>query len=101
MLNGNGNRSLTVKGYTSGKHLKESNTKGIDITLLIRITASCLLGRCIMHRSHYIGSNGIAAYSLGNTKIGNLNLTVLGNHNILRLNISVNNMIVVSALYTH
>ena len=54
-----------------------------------------------MHRTHNIGGNGITAYSLGNTEVGNLNLTVLANHNILRLDIPVNDMVVVSRFNTH
>ena len=49
MLNGNGNGRLSVEGHASCEHLKESDTETVYIALLVRVTASGLLGRSIMH----------------------------------------------------
>ena len=54
-----------------------------------------------MHTSHDIGCDRIAGRCLGNTKVHDLDLSVSGNHNILWLDIAVDNMIVVSCLNTH
>ena len=101
MLDGNGNRCLAVKRHPSGQHFKHSDTKGIDIALFIGISASCLLRRGVVNRSHHIGSNRVAGGCLGNSEIRYLYLTFLGNNNILRLDIAVNNVIIVGSFYPH
>ena len=54
-----------------------------------------------MHASHDIGCYGIAAYGLGYAETRDLNLAVLGYHDILRLDIPVYYMIIMGRLYTH
>ena len=51
------------------------------------------------------GTDGILGVSIGrnrlrNTKVGNLYLTFSGNHNILRFNISVDNVVVMRSFQT-
>ena len=53
-----------------------------------------------MHRTHGIGCDRIGSGRLGNTKVRHLDLSLFGNDNILRLNIPVNDMIVVSCFHT-
>ncbi len=54
-----------------------------------------------MDASHNIGGNSIAGCRLGNAEIRYLYLAILGNNNILRLNISVYNMVVVGGFNPH
>ena len=54
-----------------------------------------------MYTSHDIGCDRIAGRCLGNTKIHDLYLAISGDHNILRLDIAVDNMIVVGSFNTH
>ena len=54
-----------------------------------------------MHASHDIGRDRIAGGGLRNTKIRHLYLAFLGNNDILRLDIPVDNVIVMCRLYSH
>ena len=54
-----------------------------------------------MNGSHNIGGNGIAGSGLGDTEVRNLNLTCKGNDYILRLDVSVNDVLFMSSLDTH
>ena len=54
-----------------------------------------------MDGSHHIGSDGVAGGRLGNAEVGDFHLSVLGDHNILGLDIPVDDMIVVGCLDPH
>ena len=54
-----------------------------------------------MNRAHHIGSNGVAGSSLGDPEVCDLHLTFLGNNDILRFDISVNDVIVMGSLNPH
>ena len=101
MLDGNGNRSLPVERNSSRQHLEHGDTQRIDITLFIAVTPSGLLGRSIVYTSHDIRSDGITGSCLGNTEVRHLDFAVLGDNNILRLDIPMDNMIIMCSLNTH
>ena len=54
-----------------------------------------------MNGSHHIRGNGIAGCCLGNAKIRHLHLSFFGNNDILGLDITVDNVIVVCSLNSH
>ena len=101
MLDGNRHSRLAVKRHSARKHFKHRDTQGINIALLVTVPASGLLRRSIMYRTHDIGSNRIAGSCLGNTEIRHLHLAFFGYDNILRLNIPVDNMVIVGRLNSH
>ena len=91
-------RRISVKRHTAGQHLKQRDTQRIDITLFIGKTAPYLLRGSIMHTAHDIGSNGIAGCCLRNAEVRYLYLAVHADDHVLRLDITVNDMIVVRRL---
>ena len=101
MFNCNCNGSFSIKRNTPCQHFKQGNTEGINIALFIRVSPSCLFRRRIMNGSHHIRGNRITGRCLGNTKIRHLHLSFFGNNDILRLDITVDNMIVVCSLNSH
>ncbi len=101
MFDGDRHRRLPVKRHSAREHLKQSDTQRIDIALLIAVAAPCLLRRRIVDGTHHIGSDGIAGGCLRNTEIRHFHLALFGDHDILRLDISVNNMVVMGSLDTH
>ena len=54
-----------------------------------------------MHGSHNIRGNRIAAGRLCNTEIRYLHLAVFTDHNILRLDVTVNDSVIVRSFQTH
>ena len=100
MLDRDGNRGIPVKGNPARHHLVHGNSQRINIALGIGNTAPHLLRGAVMNRSHDICRNRIGIHCLGNAKIRKLYLSVGGYHNILRLDIPVNNSPVMSRLQT-
>ena len=100
MLERNRNSRITVKRQLSGNHFIHGDTKRIDITLCITESTSRLFRRGIMYRTHYICTNGIRRCCFCNTKIGYFNFSFFGNNNILWLNITMNNIIIVGCVHS-
>ena len=53
-----------------------------------------------MHRAHHIRINGIAACRPCNSKISHLHLALCGDNNILRLDVAMDDMLVVRGFDT-
>lgn len=100
MLHCNRNSRIAIERNPSGHHLIHGDTCRIDITLLITIATPCLLRRYIVYRSHCTGADCLRCCRLCNTKIRNLYLSFFGNDNILRFDISVYDVMIVSCLNT-
>ena len=100
MHHGNGNCSITIKRNFTGEHFKKHNAQRIHITTCSNMTASCLFRRKIMYGTHYSRSinHSLVAYHFSNAKICNLRVQVFIYQNILRFNITVNNIPAVSVL---
>ena len=98
MLNGYRNRCISVKRNTSGHHLIHHNAKWIDITSAVHKSVSCLLRRRIMDRSHYIGTDRVAWCGSGNTKVRNFYFSFCRDNNILWLNITVCDLLIMCSL---
>ncbi len=101
MLDGDHYRGISVKGYPARQHLKQGDAQGINIALLVAVAASGLLRRSIMNGAHDIGGNGVAGGCLGNAKVRYLYLPFLADDDILRLNVSVNDMVAMGCLQSH
>ena len=98
MLNRNGNGSIPIKRNTAGHHLIHHDTKGIDIAAVIHKAISGLLRRSIVNGSHHIGADGIGRGRSCDTEVGNLHLSFCGNNDILRFDVSMNDILVMSRL---
>ena len=92
---------LPVKRHFACEHLIQSHAERIDIALLVAESASGLFRGGIVHGSHDIGSDRVAGRRLGNTEIRDLDLSFAGNDDILRLDISVDNVVSVGRFESH
>ena len=98
MLQSDGNRGIPVIGHTPRDHLIHHDAQRIDITLEANISVSGLLRRRIVHRSHDIGIDRVGGRCPGNPEIGHLDLSLFGDHDILRFDIPVNDVLFVRRL---
>ena len=92
MFNRDRYRRIPVKRNPSGYHLIHRNTKRIDITLRIAVTATYLFRRTVMYRSHHIGTDRVRRCCSCDTEIRQFYFTVHGNDDVLRFYISVYNV---------
>ena len=100
MLDRNLNCGLPVEGNNAGCHLVHYDSERIDIRLSGYITISRLLGRRIMYRAHNISTHGVRRCSSCDTEIGNLDLTFMRDNDVLRLNITMDDALIMSSLDT-
>ena len=98
MLDGNRHGRIPVKRHTSRHHLIHHNTEGIDIALAVHKSVACLLRRRIVHGSHHIGTDRVAACCARDTEICYFYFSFCGNNNILRLDVTVDNALAVRRL---
>ena len=98
--NGNRNRRFGLEGHLTCNHFVKHYANRINIGFFVGLFSSCLLGAYIVNRADCLIGNSslVTAGKTGNTEIGNLNCSVRQNHNILGLNIAVNNTLIVSVL---
>ena len=90
---------LSIKRNLSSCHLINSNSQRINIASFVCVAAPCLLRRKVAHRSHRTGRNRIIpSCCSGNSKICHFYRTTIWYQNILRLNISVNNVMFMRCL---
>ena len=89
MLDRDRDRRLSVKRHLSGDHLIERNTERIDVGTGIRISATDLLRRTVMDRSHRIGTDGVGGCRAGDPEVRHLHLAVCRDNDILRLHVAV------------
>jgi len=93
-------RCTNVRNLTR-KHFEEHYAQGIDIAAGSNLTAAGLLRRNIMHRTHNrFGINHcLVSDHFGNAEIGDFRIHIFIDQNILRLDITVNDIFIVSGLY--
>ena len=94
-------RGFTVKGHFSCHHLIQSDTNRVNIALLIAVSSPGLFRRCIVYRSH-----GHRTYRRGcnhprNAEICHFYFSIIGNNNVLRLDIPVYNMMLMRFFNAH
>ena len=99
MLNGNGHRGFAVVGGLSGEHFIHHNAQRIEVRPGIHLGALGLLRRDIVDRAQRLPGQGIlGGIQPCNTKIGYLDAAVLENHNVVGLDIPVDNAPAVGVL---
>ena len=100
MHHGNRNSRCADVGNLTRKHFEEHYAQRIDIAAGSNLTAAGLLRRNIMHRTHYrFGINHcLVGNHFGNAEIGNFRIHIFIYQNILRLDVTVNNVMAVSML---
>ena len=100
MHHSNRNSRSTDVGNLTRKHFEEYYAQGIDIAAGSNLTAAGLLRRNIMHRTHHrFGINHrLVRDHFGNAEIGNFRIHIFIYQNILRLDVTVNNVVAVSML---
>ena len=101
MLKGNSHGGLPVKGHAARQHLIQSDAQRIDIALFVTVAAPCLLRRSIVDRPHDIGCDRVAGGGLGDAEVRHLDLALLGNNDILRFDIPVDDVVAVGCRQSH
>ena len=91
-------RGIPVEGNTACHHFVQCDTKRINITLVIRISAPHLLRGTVMNTPHHVRTDRVGRSRFCNTEIGKFYLSVGGNDNILRFNVPMNDPSIVSGL---
>ena len=93
-------RVIRVERLSAGEHLIEHDTDGIKVTLGIGHIATGLLRADIMHRTDCLvcGSPALFPGELGDTKVHDLDRAVCQQHDVLGLDIPVNNATAVGVL---
>ena len=91
MLDGNGNRGFAVIGRLPGKHFVHHNTQRVKIGPCVHLCSLGLLRRDIMYRSQGLSGEGIlCGIQPCNAKVGHLHTAILQDHNVVGLDIPVN-----------
>ena len=94
------NRIIAVESLSTREHLIHHCADRVDIASCVGNVSACLLGTDIVNASDsLIGSSlALLASELGNTEVHDLDSSVCEHHNVLRLDIAVNNALVMSVL---
>ena len=92
VLDGHGHRGVPIKGQAPGEHLIENHAGRVDIRPGVNMAASGLLRGNIVHRPQGLLGQGVlgGGHDPGNAKVSHLHTAVPEHHNILGLNIPVN-----------
>ena len=98
-----GNRVVRHKGQLAGKHFIEHHAQRVNVRLIGDIVASGLLGSDVVYRADSLVRHGLglALEESGYAKIGHLNGAVLQQHDVLGLDVPMDNSLFVSALQRH
>ena len=99
MLNGNGDRGLAVIGGLAGEHLIHYNTQRVQVAAVVDSAALGLLGRDVVDRAQRLTGQGILGRAdAGNAKISDLDAAVLEDHNIMGLNVPMDDATVMGMI---
>ncbi len=96
MLNSNTHWRITFKRWMTSQHLKQDNTDRINIRRFVCCFSFRLLRRQVVNRSHHMIRlcHRRFTQSAGNSEISDLDFLVVGQQYILRLDISMNDHMV-------
>ena len=88
---GDGHRAAAVKGQMAGKHLVHHNAHRVDVGTPVGVVALGLLGADIVDRTDRLVADGLAlrAGEAGDAEVHHLDGTVRLQHNVLGLDIPV------------
>ena len=91
VLDGHGHGAVALKGQPPGEHLIEHHTGGVNIRPRIGPLTSGLLGRDVVDAAQGLLGQGLAgAGKAGDAEIGHLHAAVPEHHNVLGLDVPVN-----------
>ena len=99
MGNCNRDRILPGKRQISGHHLIDRNAERIDVASLIAESPLRLLRRDIVNRSHRRGGHRLGGNGTRNSKVRHLDLAIPRNHDVLRLDVAVNDVLFMRRLH--
>ena len=92
-------RGVGVIRQVPGRHLIEHDTKRIQVAARVCIEALCLLGRNIVHRSNGLTTALLVdVFQCGNAEIRHLDHVVVRDHDVLRLDVAVDDAVRVRVL---
>ena len=92
MLNGNRHRGVAVIGWAAGHHLKHYNAQRIDIRAAVGKAALGLLRGDVMNGAKGFFCQGVAlVHHLGNAKVHHLDGAVFQHHDVVGLDVPVDN----------
>ena len=97
---GDGDRVIRNERQLTREHFIQHDTHGINIGLIVNITAARLLRRDIVHRADGLVGHGLrfCLREACDTEIRHLNGAVFQQHDVLRLDVSVNDALFVGVL---
>ena len=100
LFDGHRNQRVRLKGQLAGEHLKHHDAQRIDVAAGIGEGAAGLLGADVVHRADSLVGDGLggAAGKAGDAKIGDLDRPVGEQHDILGLDVPVDDSLVVRML---
>ncbi len=101
MLDGDRDCRLPVERDTARDHLIERDAEGVDIGSCVRKAASDLLRRAVVDRTHRVCADRVGGCRARDAEIRDLDLSVCGNDDILRLHIAVNDALVMGGRKAH
>ena len=98
MLDCHRHRCVPVEGNPPGDHLIHDDSQGVNVAAIVHETISRLLRGCVVNGPHHIGADGVGGGRSGNTEIGHLHLALRGDDDVLWLDITMDDILVVSHL---
>ena len=91
MLNGNGHRGFAIIRRPPRHHFIHNHAQGVQIGPIIDPAALSLLGRDVMNGAQgFLGQRIALGHEPGNAKVCHLHGAILQHHNIMGLNVPVN-----------
>ncbi len=91
MLDGHTHRVRTFKGQPAGEHLIKYHAGGVDIAAVVGVVSLGLLRRNVVYGADCLVGRVGAVGEKGDAEIRHLHRAVPEDHNVLRLDIPVNN----------
>ena len=99
VLDGDGDRRIAVKGRPSGQHLIHHNTERIKIRPCIHMRALGLLRRNVVYRAERLArKRALSRRHLRNAEVCDLDAAILEHHDVVRLDVTVDNAAAVRVL---
>ena len=99
VLDGHRDGRLAVVGRVAGEHLIHDHAQRVEVGAEVDPVALGLLGRDIVHRAQgFPGESGLGRGHPGNAEVGHLDAAVLENHDVVGLDVPVDDPAAVGML---
>ena len=91
MLVGDGDRALGCEGHLPGDHLEQADARAVDVRAGICVTTLDVLGGEVGDRpdDHPLGRRGVVGHRAREAEVGDLHPPVVGDEDVLRLDVAV------------